>query len=62
MRQTLCKNNSYKLLDPEGNEHHFISIHQFSAENNLSRTNISRVLNGKQKQYKGWKLPTPDNC
>lgn len=61
MRQTLCKNNSYKLLDPEGNEHHFISIHQFSSENNLDRTNISRVLNGRQKQYKGWKLPTPHN-
>jgi hypothetical protein len=59
MRKTLCKNNFYELIDPLGKKHHFISIHQFSSENNLDRPNISRVLNKKQKQYKGWKLPTP---
>ena len=62
MRKTLCKNNSYKLIDAEGNEHHFVSIHQFASENNLDRCNVSRVLNGKQKQHKGWRLPTPNNA
>lgn len=61
IRKTLCKNNSYKLVDAEGNEYHFVSIRQFASENNLDRCNVSRVLNGKQKQHKGWRLPTPNN-
>jgi len=42
------------LTDPSGKVHHIINIREFARNNGLDGSSISKVINGKFKQTKGW--------
>jgi len=56
LRNKICKTERY-LLSPDGELFVFFSTKKFCAEHNLNRRHISQVLNKKESQHKGWKLP-----
>lgn len=45
-----------KIKDPEGNIYTVDSVRGFAREHELNNTCLCAVLNGKQKQHKGWSL------
>lgn len=45
------------LKDPIGTIHHISNIREFAKVHGLDSSNISKVLNGKYKHTKNWKLP-----
>jgi group I intron endonuclease len=46
------------ILSPNNEEHTVTNIRQFAMLNNLERGCLNRLLNGKAKSHKGWKLKT----
>lgn len=46
---------SFSLLSPDGIVYTGKNIREFGRRHNLFHSNISRVLSGKRKQYKGWR-------
>ena len=42
------------LISPEGIKHQLLSCRHFCKEHNLDDSHICKVLQGKQKQHKGW--------
>ena len=52
------KSKYFQLISPDGILYKDKNIFKFCVENNLSHSCISRVLSGKQKHHKGWKIAT----
>ena len=48
------RSKSFELISPIGEIHRGKNIRQFCKENKLGYPNICSVLNGRDKQYKGW--------
>jgi hypothetical protein len=46
----------FVLMDPHGNIHKGRNVNQFCKKYDLDRRTITKVLNGKLKQHKGYKL------
>lgn len=44
----------FKIKSPQGTVIEEINLRKFCRDNNLSRRSIWRVINNKQKSYKGW--------
>lgn len=49
-----CFRGEYKMLSPDGVEHSFNNINEFSRDNNLDNSSVCKVLKGKIKYTKGW--------
>lgn len=56
------KNKIYPLiLSPEGITHSITHLSNFAKEHSLDPSALSRVLSGKAKSHKGWKLASMEN-
>lgn len=49
--------NKYRLISPWGELFEGENISKFAREQNLDRRDVSSIVNGYVKSYKGWKLP-----
>lgn len=47
------------IYSPEGTAYNVTAVRAFAREHNLNNTSLCNVLNGKQKQHKGWSLTKP---
>jgi hypothetical protein len=56
-------NGSYdfELIDPNGNLIKGNNIYKFAKDNNLDRSGLDSVVNGRQGSYKGWTNPKYNN-
>lgn len=55
-----CNPNRWKkfvIMDPTGKIYEGENVTKFCRENNLTNHVLSRVISGKLKSHKGWKLP-----
>jgi hypothetical protein len=50
------------LLDPNGLEYSVQNVHKFAEEHGLQYQNLHKVLTGKRKSHKGWKVKDASNC
>ncbi len=50
------------LVDPDGNIHYVHGIREFADENGLDNSAISKLIYGKLKTHKGWRLYVEDDC
>ena len=51
---------TYRFISPTGEEFlETTTLAEFARKHNLSKCNLSLVLNGKRKQHKGWKVFFP---
>lgn len=51
------QHSDFKLRSPEGILHSGIyNIHKFATDHKLCKTNLNRLVNGKQKSHLGWTL------
>lgn len=48
------------IYSPEGIPHNVTAVRAFAREHGLNNTSLCSVLNGKQKQHKGWSLTKPN--
>ena len=53
--QRACAGN-HCLIDPAGAVHYFSNVRKFAREMGIVHSGFVRLLNGKHKSYKGWKL------
>jgi hypothetical protein len=44
------------LISPDNKIYHVLNVKQFCLEHKLDASHLGCVLNGKEKQYKGWKV------
>jgi len=60
--QTAIKkqNEKYKVIDPDNNIHEGIGSHKLCEKYNLNPFTFRYMLQGKQKQHKGWILYKPE--
>lgn len=49
-----CFSKTYTVTNPDGETTTIVNMNDFCRKNKLDRSNMQRVLQGKQKQYKGW--------
>jgi hypothetical protein len=54
----LCK--QFQIINPEGKVIDGVGITKFCNENNLNYDNIRKVLNGTQREHKGWTKPSEE--
>lgn len=47
----------FTIMSPEGKLVHGKCIRKFSEEHGLEPSTLSRVISGKYKQHRGWRLP-----
>lgn len=47
---------TYTLISPEGDITHINNLKNFCKNNNLNNSNLYRVVNGKSKSHKGWRV------
>lgn len=59
LNHKLMGNNEYYVVSPNGEKLIFTNISNFSKQNNISYTQLSKRLNGyiKNPHYKGWYIP-----
>lgn len=50
------KNHKYRLIDRNGEYHYTDVLSEFCAAHNLPVTALCKVLIGKMKHYKGWRI------
>ena len=50
------KQITFIAISPDNVEYIVTGRHEFCRQNNLNRGSVSQCLNGKRKQYKGWKF------
>ncbi|AUR96323.1 hypothetical protein NVP1223O_26 [Vibrio phage 1.223.O._10N.261.48.A9] len=50
----------YTLINPEGDVVNIRNMNKFCRENNLDKSGMINVVNGKYKQHKGWTAPIAD--
>lgn len=48
---------SYILLDKNGKTVYIVNMRKFCEAHGLQKSNMSSLVNGKIKSYRGWKLP-----
>jgi len=53
MSEAQCK-NTYKCINPNGNVFITKNLTKFCLENNIDRSAMRRVMDGKQRAHKGW--------
>lgn len=60
-RNTLDYKRKFLAIDPEGHEYIGIGVVAFAREHNLDPTGITRCINLKTLQHKGWHFKATDN-
>jgi hypothetical protein len=50
------------LVNKDGVDYEVTNIREFSRLHNLGQSHLGRVINGKAKQHKGWKLKDTNEC
>lgn len=55
-KPTSGKRKSFVVISPTGKKIEFTGLRKFCREHSLIHSMLWRVLNGKQKEYNGWRL------
>ena len=51
-----------ELISPEGVVHFVHGIRQFSIEHDLDHSSVCKLINGKLKTHKGWRIYNGEGC
>jgi group I intron endonuclease len=58
-KMSIAKKRTLIIIEPDGTEHVVHGVQDFCKERGLDQSNLTRVAQGKQKQYRGWTARFP---